>query len=437
MIYEKLQGVIRKADYTLTDSDIESWVERCIDAENDDTIDFSLYRKNVFTQGSKKRMVYCFPTDSVENFVCHYLKTEMDRVFRVKYASRSKIINLLFNTVPALKNINDFVIIRADFKSFFDSVLSSFVYENYILPSLLLRSDKDLMEKYVREFKYCYAGLCLSNGMTELVCRDFDKRLQAKMTAYGVFFYERYVDDMLMMTSKYISRDNVINVINETISEVFKDCPVKLNMSAGKFSYISRRNMGIVETFNFLGYEFFINMDVQGNISFEYGITAKKRKRYSNIIERAFIDYSISKNEELLRQRVKIFSSRVVIARQLVGQSFDWLTKGINANYNELQQYTELLHNDTKDFMKNLYYELLRKNHIKRPYFIEKDCDADSMYNILSNLRRNRTILFEEKIGIPAERITEWILKINPRYSSLGKEYYRIVMDYLELIKIE
>lgn len=103
--------------------------------------------------------------------------------------------------------MNDFVIIRADFKSFFDSVLSRFVYEKYVLPSLLPRGDKDILEKYIDEYKYCYAGLCLSNGMTEIVCRDFDKKLKARLTSYGVFFYERYVDDMLIMLNSYVSQD--------------------------------------------------------------------------------------------------------------------------------------------------------------------------------------------------------------------------------------
>ena len=343
---------------------------------------------------------------------------------------------MLFNTIPVLKNMNDFVIIRADFKSFFDSVLSRFVYEKYVLPSLLHRGDKDILEKYIDEFKYCYAGLCLSNGMTEIVCRDFDKRLKAKLTAYGVFFYERYVDDMLIMLNNYISQDEIIDIINKTINETFGICPVKLSTSPGKFSYISRRGLAAAQKFNFLGYEFFIN-ELSGKISFQYGIAEKKRNRYSNIIERAFVQYAVNQNEELLRQRLKIFSSRVVIARQLMGTSFDWLTKGVIANYNELRNYTEYLHSDTEEFLKNLYYVLLRKYHLKRPYFISKRHDEQSMYNLFSNMKRNRTLLFEQSIGIPQEVLLDWMLRIDPSYSSRGKDYYRIVVEYLEKIKIE
>ena len=436
MILENIQEIIRRVDYALTETEIDNWSQQCVRAVENDTIDFSTKVKEVFTQRGKRRVIYHYPRLSVENFICHYLKKRIDKVFKIRYASRSKIINLLFNTIPVLKNMNDFVIVRADFKSFFDSVQSRFVYERFILPSLLSRGDKDVLEKYIAEFKYCYAGLCLSNGMTEIVCREFDKKLKARLTTYGVFFYERYVDDMLIMLNSYVSQDEITRIINMTIKETFGQCPVRLNMLSGKFSYISKRGLLASQSFNFLGYEFFIN-EINGDISFQYGITEVKRKRYSNIIERAFAQYAINRDEELFRQRVKVFSSRVVIARQLLGTSFDWLTKGVIANYNELRNYKDFLHRDTKEFMEKLYYDLLKKYRLKRPYFIPKNCNEESMYSLLSNMRRNRTILFEENIGIPKDVILDWIMRIDPGYSSRGKDYYRIVIEYLEKIKIE
>ena len=83
----------------------------------------------------------------------------------------------------------------------------NYVYDQYIQDSLLKRDDKALLELYTKDFKFCYAGLCLSNGMTEIVCRDFDERIKAKLSQYGVFFYERYVDDILLIMNKYISKE--------------------------------------------------------------------------------------------------------------------------------------------------------------------------------------------------------------------------------------
>ena len=441
MSLENIRGVIRKIDYTLTEDEIDDWCEECRYAIQTETYDFSSFSREVYSQSGKKRVIYSFPKLSVENMLSHYLKQQLDRAFHIKYASRRKIINLLFNTLVATKNMNDFVIVRADFKSFFDSVKSEYVYEKYILPSIIKREDKQLLEKYVENFKYCYAGLCLSNGMTEIVCKDFDIVLKARLSEYGVFFYERYVDDMLIMFNNYISENRIKNIIRETIIEVFGSCPVRLSSSSGKFSYISRRNLVPSQNFNFLGYEFFILKTVNGRgveiIDFEYGIAEKKRTKYSNMIERAFINYKLTGNDEVFRQQLKIFSSRVVIARQILGSNFDWLTKGVIANYNELQNVCHYLNVDTKTFLSDLFYQLLRKYDIKRPYFLPKrTSNEESIYNLYSNMKRNRSLLFEESIGVPKEVVLEWIHKIDPFYSAYGKDYYRIVVEYLEMIKI-
>ena len=441
MSLENIRGVIRKIDYTLTEDEIDDWCEECRYAIQTETYDFSSFSREVYSQSGKKRVIYSFPKLSVENMLSHYLKQQLDRAFHIKYASRRKIINLLFNTLVATKNMNDFVIVRADFKSFFDSVKSEYVYEKYILPSIIKREDKQLLEKYVENFKYCYAGLCLSNGMTEIVCKDFDIVLKARLSEYGVFFYERYVDDMLIMFNNYISENRIKNIIRETIIEVFGSCPVRLSSSPGKFSYISRRNLVPSQNFNFLGYEFFILKTVNGRgdeiIDFEYGIAEKKRTKYSNMIERAFINYKLTGNDEVFRQQLKIFSSRVVIARQILGSNFDWLTKGVIANYNELQNVCDYLNVDTKTFLSDLFYQLLRKYDIKRPYFLPKrTSNEESIYNLYSNMKRNRSLLFEESIGVPKEVVLEWIHKIDPFYSAYGKDYYRIVVEYLEMIKI-
>lgn len=440
-MFNNIKYVIQKIDYTLTELEVDDWNETCRNAVQNGTYDFSSFTRETFSQNGKKRIIYSFPKLSVENMLCHYLKLQLDRAFQIKYASRSKIINLLFNTLVATKDMNDFVIVRADFKSFFDSVNSNYVYDKYILPSIIPREDKQILEKYVGNFKYCYAGLCLSNGMTEIVCRDFDMVLKARLSEYGVFFYERYVDDMLIMFNNFISEDRIKIIIKETIRDVFGSCPVRLNNTPGKFSYISRRNLNPVQSFNFLGYEFNILKTINGHneevIGFEYGITEKKRIKYLNIIERAFINYKITGNEELFRQQLKLFSSRVVIAREIQGNSFDWLTKGIVANYNELQYYCDYLNVDTKLFLEDSFYQLLKKYHLVRPYFLpKKNSHENSIYNLYSNLERNRTLLFDENIGVPKDVLLNWIHKINPFYSSYGKDYYKIVIEYLEMIKI-
>lgn len=433
---KKIYSIIRKLDYTLSEEEVIQLSDKYAEKIEKNDYDFSQYNSNLFTQGKKKRKIYSYDKLSLENVICHYLKREIDRIFEIRYASRGKIINLLFNTLPVIKNLNDFVIIRADFKSFFDSVLTKHIYERYIKNSLLERKDKEILSDYINEFEYCYAGLCLSNGMTEIVCRDFDKHLKAKLERYGVFYYERYVDDMLVMLNSYISKDLFIKIVNEVIREVFGNCPVKLNTKQDKFTYISQRSLVSFQKFNFLGYEYGIKY---GNkkYKFSFGITDKKRKKYTNLVERAFIEFKKNDDLELFRQRLKIYSARIVIARRLGGNTFEWLTKGVVANYNELRFHMEDLEGQTKDFLQNTYINLLAKYRINSPYFLINSDKEDSIYNMYSTMKRNRSIVFEESIGFSRKDIVKWIKKINPGYSDTNKNYYRIVVEYLNMLKVE
>lgn len=436
MQMKNLYGIIRRLDYTLTDDDVRQIADEYIEKIENGLYDFSLYNSHIFTQGKKKRKIYNYDKMTLENVICHYLKKEMDRIFKIEYASRSKIINLLFNTIPVIKNLNDFVIIRADFKSFFDSVLTQHVYEKYIETSLMGRRDKEILLDYIREFKYCFAGLCLSNGMTEIVCRDFDKHLKAKLEKYGVFYYERYVDDILVMLNSFISKDGFVKIVDEVINEVFGNCPVKLNMAREKFTYISQRNLSSFQKFNFLGYEYGIKYG-NNKYKFSFGITDKKRKKYTNIIERAFVEFKKDSNLELFRQRLKIYSTRVVIARGLGGNAFEWLTKGVVANYNELRFHMSDLDGQTKNFLQSTYMNLLAKYGITCPYFLKNSDKQSSIYNMYSTMERNRSIVFEENIGVPRRTLIKWIKKINMYYSDANKSYYRIVVEYLDMLKVE
>ena len=54
-----------------------------------------------------------------------------------------------------------------------------------------------------------------------------------------------------------------------------------------------------------------------------------------------------------------------------------------------------------------------------------------------STMKRNRSIVFEESIGVSRKDIVKWIKKINPGYSDTNKNYYRIVVEYLNMLKVE
>ena len=71
------------------------------------------------------------------------------------------------------------------------------------------------------------------------------------------------------------------------------------------------------------------------------------------------------------------------------------------------------------------------------PYFLKQSASEESIYNLYSNMSRNRTLMFEENIGVSRKTLLQWIQRLDSCYTGIGKNYYRIVVDYLEKIKVE
>lgn len=80
---------------------------------------------------------------------------------------------------------------------------------------------------------------------------------------------------------------------------------------------------------------------------------------------------------------------------------------------------------------------LLAKYGIACPYFLKNSDKQSSIYNMYSTMERNRSIVFEENIGVPRRTLIKWIKKINMHYSDANKSYYRIVVEYLDMLKVE
>lgn len=433
---KNIEKIIKKQNFFLKEDEIKNQALQYYGEIDSNNYDFSSAKKQVFTQIKKKRIIYNFDKESTEDILCRYMKSRLDSLFKVKYPSRKRIINSLFNTFPIVKDLNDFVIVRADFKSFFDSVLSTYVYANYIKKSALSRKDKRYFEEYVKEFKFCYAGLCLSNVLTEIICQEFDNNILSEFDCYGVVYYERYVDDMLIIMNSYISKDKFLETINNLIEKTFENCPVKLNMD--KFCYIAKRDIGNDQSFNFLGYNFTIKFDLskKQHLEFKFGIAEKKRKRYYSLFKQAFLDYKKNNNEELLRQRVKLFSTRIVITRAFGNNINNWITKSIVANYNELRYHTDNLEKDTESFLKNVYADIADELKMQHPHFIKIPYgQEESAYNLLSTMKRNRSLIFDNNIGIRKRDMVNLIKKLDPEYSPGSKNYYQITMDYFDIIK--
>lgn len=63
---------MRQHDFSLIEAEVEMTAEMIRDKIQRGQYDFSKYTRNVFTQHSKKRIIYSFQKLSVEDILCQY-----------------------------------------------------------------------------------------------------------------------------------------------------------------------------------------------------------------------------------------------------------------------------------------------------------------------------------------------------------------------------
>lgn len=402
-------------------------------------------------QVGKVRHVKKYKMFSCEETLCIYLKRTLDRRFHIKYPNRNDYIHSLFDMINALSNMNDFSIYKFDFRDFFNTVSSGYVFKKYLSNASLERYQLDLLQRYVEQTKYAYAGLNTSNIICEIIAKHFDEVLTIKLKHHGLIFYRRYIDDGILIFNKRIDDRECLSIINESIKEVFYDntitvtkpCKTKINDS--KIVYISIRDMKakvsklgnnkwISEKFDFLGYEFEVvsSSCVKKNKSsietkFKYGITQQKIDKYTKKIERIINEYNKDHNIELFRHRIKAFTVRTVYQVHRNNVTI-WKTKGFIANYNELRYRMDSLIEKTDIFLTQSILDNINLKCVNIPYFL-KGSQEESIYNLKNNMVKNRALLFVEPIGIEKKGLKTLCDQIG--ISTANKTYDDLVREYL------
>lgn len=462
----EIEKIVKYRNSTLLRKDrkneatLSAIIDRIKSDYQNNIIDFSKFENISLKQTDKVRHIKKYEDFSTEEVLCIFLKRSLDRNFHIHYPNRNEYMHSLFDMISALAKMNDFSIYRFDFKDFFNSVSSEYVFKKYLSGSSLERYQLDLLEKFVKETKYAYAGLNTSNIICEIIAKHFDEVLTIKLKHHGLIFYRRYIDDGILIFNTRIDVAKCLSIINESIKEVFYDNSIKVSklcktkINSAKSKYISIRDMMSAtpnpamgstaktnETFDFLGYEFLIiftiTHDNSGKITrsvdFNFGITQQKIVKYTNRIKEIIDDYKKDNDIELLRHRLKAFTHRTVYQVQR-NNSMIWKSKGFISNYNELRYRTGSLTPNTKKFLKKSILDYCRREFRgKIPYFLSVN-DKESIYCLMNNLKKNRTLLFVEPIGIDQSGLKKLCTQIG--IDTANKKYEDLVGEYLIKVNV-
>lgn len=425
--------------YYEEDNNKDQKINNFINKYKQKAYDFSLKKERIITQKNKKRRVYFYEKDSFEDIMCSHFSFVLSKKFKIKYNDRNKIIKELINCLQLIKNINDFTIIRFDFKNYFNSISSAYIFEKYLKNADISRELLNLMREFFESNKNCSAGFPTSNIMAELISKDFDIELKANLSKYGVIYYERYVDDGFIILNSFLNANQFSDIINNAIKKVFydscypmKDQKVKLNNRKTKIINKRSFNNNALECITFLGYKITLEND-NDFIVFNFGISDEKIRKYQNKFNLIIEDFKKNKNIELLRQRILLFTRRVVYTVPNINKTLTWLSKGVVSNYNELRHFDSILLTDTKQFLEKCIENGFSIHNVQMPYFMKGS--SKHSYELYNNLIKNKSIIFDDKIGMSKKDLIRYCSKIGVLVD-FNEKYEKILYKYLEKIKI-
>lgn len=230
-----------------------------------------------------------YTTDNIESvLLSKTLMLELKRSYKITPANRNNIVEelrvLLDNPMPK-------IVIRADFQEFFESIpqkqLIDKIIEDSYISAFSLKCLKTFIYRFnelsgnLKERKGIPRGLSFSSYMAEIYLKTFDRKVER---IPGVYFYKRYVDDIIILASPEIQ--NKVSLWNQLVHEVseigLKLSEIEKKKTCEIFTPESKASFCL----NYLGYKF----------RYEAGkldvlLTEDKFNRYKDCVRLAFEKY--------------------------------------------------------------------------------------------------------------------------------------------------
>lgn len=276
----------------------------------------------------------------------------------IKHFNKNKVRGrdyIISNFANILRDGTSYLIFRLDIKGFYESFSKEFIlglisekWEKFGLSP----QTKDLLEKYLFEY-YSIGGRGLPRGMqlsamlSELGMVKFDESVKSMD---GVYFYDRYVDDIVVVTKNSLDKGVFVNNIAKVLPEGLilndkKQCVVEVNKGVVHVSY--------------LGYKFIIGKPKSSGVfrKVVVEIADEKVKKYKRRIVRAILDYERSRDFILLVDRVRYLATNFSV---FDGNKNNKKLAGIYYGYRNLSEENKSLRLMDKFFKDAVFAKIAR-----------------------------------------------------------------------------
>jgi len=255
---------------------------------------FRLNIEKVYNVDMGKDM-YVTGDDRDSFFACKIIADEMQKSFKIPQPNRIQILRSL---QLLLVEPIDKILVRCDIKQFFESIprneLVAKLESTGLLNNRTLRLIRRMFGDLTNKFSCVEGvprGISFSPMMADFYLREIDKTISSLS---GVYFYKRYVDDIIVVASPSTNFRNAIELYKKLV-EIFGKSHLQLH-PADSDKYIAEDLHYGVEgklTFDYLGYQISLNKKTAGITML---LTNNRIARYKEQIDKAVSFYERKAN---------------------------------------------------------------------------------------------------------------------------------------------
>jgi hypothetical protein len=322
--------------------------------------------------------------ESLESkLILRKLNDNIKRIYKDEQANRKIIIS---QTKVLLEDTCPYWILKTDIKSFYESIDRNRLIDKFKNDSILSYYSLFLLKKLFSNSLISISngiprGMNISATLSEIYMRKFDKWVRR---CEGVFYYARFVDDIIIFVNSLYNMKTLINNINIRLSELAQGLVINRDktqlfegltlMQLDIETYVKLNNDNSLE---YLGYKFNKNNE-KGKYNLTISIAEKKIKKIKTRLTLSFIDFSYNHDFILLNNRIKFITGNFGIRKTREG---NMLKSGIYYNYPNLTDESKL--KELTEYYRKLLYckkgklgialsrlTLIQRNKLKKYCFV-------------------------------------------------------------------
>lgn len=325
---KELLRYLRLADlkeHKTTKEDLEIDLEVACKAISEGSFNFKIHKTGLIF----------YTSDLTDILILRKLNDSIKRIYKDEQSNRRVIINQVTTLLP---DACPFWILRTDISKFYESVDRERIFEKLHNDARLSYFSLWVIKK-VFEHPLIHVntglprGIGISATLSEIYMRKFDKYIRG---CNGVYFYSRFVDDILIFSNSESSLKEIRNNMDDHLE-------IGLTQNKSK-TFIYNGNYIIEKKpLEYLGYKFLIQKLKGDSKSVTISIAEKKIKKIKTRLVLSFVTFLKDSDLALLEKRVKFLTGNFSI-KSAIENGHD-LKAGIYYNYlhiNDLSSLREL-----------------------------------------------------------------------------------------------